>query len=295
MRTNHRHLIAMLIALATLLAIDVAPATALTGQRTWTAKVGSGGANGKVVLRAYTNGVGSVQVSLKGLRRNATYSIRVRNGTCANPGTAASKTMSFRTSSTGTASKITTLLPYEMTSVWAAARKTGFIIRMANGTSIRCGAFKFRHATRIVISTLGISLPIVRGSSSYPRCGVAMYTPSLAHPREPGYTFLYAHARKGMFLPLLTQYRNHGSAGLLGRVVKVYTSDSKVSYYKIVSVKKTYDVYAGAYTVGTERLRLQTSTGPNTSYAKLIADAVRYKTVSTTYAASPPTPHPYSC
>ncbi|MFL5689655.1 MAG: hypothetical protein ACJ77I_11745 [Chloroflexota bacterium] len=295
MRTNRRHLIAMLIALATLLAIDVAPASALTGQRTWTAKVGTAGANGKVVLRSYTNGVGSIQLSLKGLRRNATYSIKVRNGTCANPGTAASKTMSFRTSSTGTVSKITNLLPYEMTSVWAAARKPGFIIRMASGTSNRCGAFKFRHATRVVISTLGISLPVIRGTSSYPKCGVAMYTPSLGQPREPWYTFVYAHARRGMFLPMLTQYRNHGAAGLLGRVVKVYTSDSAVSYYKIVSVKKTYDVYAGAYNVGTERLRLQTSTGPNTSYAKLIADAVRYKTVSTTYAASHPTPHPYSC
>ena len=122
-----------------------------------------------------------------------------------------------------------------------------------------------------------------------------MYTPSIAQPREPGYTFIYAHARTGMFLPMLTQYRNHGAAGLLGRVVKVYTSDSYVSYYKIVSVKKTQDVYAGAYTLDSERLRLQTSTGPNHTYPKLIADAVRYKTVKTTYAASHPTPHPISC
>ena len=122
-----------------------------------------------------------------------------------------------------------------------------------------------------------------------------MYTPSLAQPREPGYTFIYAHARTGMFLPLLTQYRANGAAGLLGRVVKVYTSDSYVSYYKITSVKKTQDVYNGAYSLDNERLRLQTSTGPNHTYPKLIADAMRYKTVKTTYAASHPTPHPVTC
>jgi hypothetical protein len=203
--------------------------------------------------------------------------------------------MYFKTSSTGTVSRITNLLPYQMTSIWAAARKPGFIIRMVSGASNRCGPFKFTHATRIVISTLNINLPIIRGPSGYPKCRVAMYTPSLAQPKEPGYTFIYAHARTGMFLPLLTQYRNHGAAGLLGRVVKVYTSNSYVSYYKIVSVKKTQDVYAGAYTLDTERLRLQTSTGPNYTYPKLIADAIRYKTVKTTYAASHPTPHPVSC
>src|SRR4249919_1157198 len=200
MRTTRRHAIAIMIALATLLAIDVAPASAITAQRTWTAKVGTNGGNGSVVLRAYTNGVGSIQLSLKGLRRNATYSIKVRNGTCANPGTVASQTWSFRTSSTGRVSRITNLLPYQMTSIWAAARKPGFIIRMASGSSIRCGAFKFRKATRVVVSSLGISLPIIRGTSSYPKCRVAMYTPSLAQPREPGTTFIYAHARTGMFL-----------------------------------------------------------------------------------------------
>jgi len=295
MRTTRRHAIAIMIAIATLLAIDVAPASAITFQRSWTAKVGTNGANGSVVLKAYTNGVGSIQLSLKGLRRNAAYTILVRNGTCANPGTAASQKMSFRTSPTGTVARVTNLLPYQMTSIWAAARKPGFIAWVWSGSSHRCGAFKFRHATRVVIASLGISLPIIRGTSSYPKCNVAMYTPSLAQPMEPGTTFIYAHARKGMFLPLLTQYRNHGAAGLLGRIVKVYTSNSRVSYYKIYSVKKTQDVYAGAYSLDGERLRLQTSTGPNHTYPKLIADAVRYKTVATTYAASHPTPHPISC
>jgi hypothetical protein len=248
-----------------------------------------------VVLKAYTNTVGSISFSLKGLRKNATYSVRVRRGTCADPGTAASRTMHLRTSASGTVQRTDNLMPWQMQSIWAAARNTTFIIRMASGSSNRCGAFKFAKATRIVISTLGINLPIIRGPSTYPPCRVAMYARSVAQPREPGYTFIYAHARRGMFLPLLSKYKSRGAAGLIGRIVKVYTSDSRVSYYRITSARKTTNSMSGLYTLATERLRLQTSTGPSGKYPKLIADAVRYKTIKATYAASHPTPHPIRC
>ena len=52
---------------------------------------------------------------------------------------------------------------------------------------------------------------------------------------------------------------------------------------------------AGVSVLTGERLWLQTSTGPNTTYPKLIVEASRYKTVKTTYAASHPTAHPLSC
>ena len=135
MRNTRHTAIAIMIAIATLFAIDVVPASAITLQRTWTASMGSGGVNGRVQLKAYTNGVGSIRISLKGLKRNSTYNLRVRNGTCSNPGTAASQTMSFRTTSKGTAERTTNLLPYQMTSIWAAARKSGFIVRIASGSS----------------------------------------------------------------------------------------------------------------------------------------------------------------
>jgi hypothetical protein len=294
MRLTRRHALALLLALTTLVAVDVAPVGAITLQRTWSAKIGSGGVNGKVVLRAYTNGVGQITMNLKGLKKSAKYSLRIRNGTCGDPGTSA-KVIYFRTTSSGTFSRSDTLMPWDMTPIWTAARNATFIARLVSGTSNRCGKFTFPRATRVAISSLNVNLPVIRGSNAYPKCRVAMYAPSVAQPREPGYTFIYAHARTGMFLPLLTKFRNYGAAGLIGRVVKVWTSDSYVSYYKIVSAQKTQDSFGGAYTLDNERLRLQTSTGPNYTYPKLIADAVRYKTVKTTYAASHPTPHPVSC
>ena len=298
MRTNRRRAIAILIGLAILVPFASAPASASTLQRTWSAKLGTSGANGTIKLYAYTDGLGSygsIRYSLKGLRKNATYTVRIRNGTCANPGTVAASLTSVLTSATGTVARDDSVSPLLMSRIWAAARKPTFIVKIGSGTSIRCAAFTFAHATRVAVSGLGIDLPVIRGTNAYPKCRVAMYLARVAQPREPGVTFLYAHARTGMFLPLLTSWRNNRGASLIGRIVRVWTSDSYVSYYRIDRVRVASNAMAGVTSLARERLWLQTSTGPNTSYPKLIAEAYRYKTLKTTYAASHPTARPISC
>jgi hypothetical protein len=201
------------------------------------------------------------------------------------------------TSATGTVFRTDTIYEGQMAAIWSAARGTSFNIMVASGTTARCAAFTFNKATRVVITTLSIDLPVVRGPSGYPYCNVAMYQSTTAQPREPGITFIYAHARRGMFLPLLTKYKASGAAGLLGRVVKVYTSDNVKNYYVIDKVRKTSTATTmnGVYDLSRERLWLQTSTGPNFSYPKLIVEAHRYKSVKTTYAAAHPTPHIVHC
>ena len=64
------------------------------------------------------------------------------------------------------------------------------------------------HATRVVIPALNIDLPIVGGPNGYPFCNVAMYIDGLGKPLvdlgQPGRniaTYLFAHARDGMFGP----------------------------------------------------------------------------------------------
>lgn len=286
---------AILIALSLVLTVDTTPASALTLQRTWSAKLGSNGSAGSIVVKAYTNGVGSAQYSLRNLRRSATYRVQVRTGTCANPGPIAARLGSVTTSTTGTVARTNNVYPWTMADFWVAARKPKFIVRIVSGSSVRCGKFRFAHATRVAVSGLGIDLPVIRGPSSYPPCRVAMYQASVAQPREPGITFIYAHARRGMFLPLLTRYQADGGASLIGKTVKVWTSDSYVSYYRITTVRKTTKAMSGAHTLTRERLWLQTSTGPNSTYPKLIVEAARYKTVKSTYAAAHPTPHPVRC
>ena len=295
MRPTRRRGIPILIALATLLTVAPIPASALTLQRTWSAKVGSSGANGTITLKAYTNVVGSISYSLKGLKAGATYSVQIRNGTCASLGSIAGTSTSIKASATGTVSRTNYVYPWLMQRIWPAARRTSFVVRIVSGTSIRCGGFTFAHATRVTVPGLGIDLPIVRGPSGYPYCRVAMYLSSTAQPREPGVTFIFAHARTGMFLPLLTAWKIRSGASLIGRTVKVWTSNSYVSYYRIFKVRKTANPMVGVNSLTSERLWLQTSTGPNTSYPKLLVEATRYKTIKSTYAAAHPTAHPVRC
>ena len=293
-RTRRRG-IAILIALASVLTIASAPVSAITLQRTWSTRLGPSGSNGTIALNAYTDGTGSIRYSLRGLRAGAIYSVQVRYGTCTSLGSVAARLASFQTSSTGTVSRLDGLSSGTMYWIWKAARTPGFVVRIISGTSIRCGGFTFAHATRVAVAGLGIDLPVIRGPSGYPACRVAMYIPALSQPREPGITFIYAHARTGMFLPLLTRWRTDHGASLIGRTVAVWTSDSYVSYYRINRVRVTSNAMAGVTSLSRERLWLQTSTGPNTSYPKLIVEASRYRTVRATYAASHPTARPVSC
>jgi hypothetical protein len=219
----------------------------------------------------------------------------VRKGTCKNLGSVTTRLPNIRTSATGTVRRADNLMPWVVTDVWSAARKPTFVVRFVSGSSIRCGKFSFVRATRVAVPGIGIDLPVIRGPAGYPPCRVAMYHASVAQPREPGVTFIYAHARTGMFLPLLTRWRNSGGSSLIGRTVKVWTSDSYVSYYRINKVRTTTKKMSGAYSLTNERLWLQTSTGPNTTYPKLIVEAVRYSTVKSSYAAAHPKARPIRC
>ena len=84
-------------------------------------------------------------------------------------------------------------------------------------------------------------------------------------------TYLYAHAREGMFLPLLTASEQRDGASLLGELVQVSTSDGMVHVYTIVHVKR----HALDFSIvdegapGVEQLVLQTSEGPAGTIPKL--------------------------
>src|SRR4051812_16904258 len=85
-----------------------------------------------------------------------------------------------------------------------------------------------RVATRVQIAALGIDLPVIRQRTAYPACNVAMYLKELRQPGQGGSTYLYAHARVGMFLPILTRSKVNNGARMIGMTVKVWTGDSRV-------------------------------------------------------------------
>ena len=97
-----------------------------------------------------------------------------------------------------------------------------------------------RVSTRVRIAALDIDLPVVPppGDASYPLCNVAMWIDALGQPGQGRATYLYAHARQGMFLPLLTQSKIQNGKKLIGMVVEVWTSDDQRFLYEITEVRR---------------------------------------------------------
>jgi len=138
-----------------------------------------------------------------------------------------------------------------------------------------------RVATRIVIRRLSIDLPVmVQVGDSYgiyPLCDVALYQPLLGQPGQGRATYIYAHARAGMFLPLLRRSeRSDNGDSMLGMLVEVYTSDDWRFIYEITEVRRHTRNLNDAVATTTERLWMQTSEGPNGTVPKLqvVADFV---------------------
>lgn len=157
-----------------------------------------------------------------------------------------------------------------------------------------------RVATRVVVPALNIDLPVVRPPNDpnhFPYCNVAEYVPSLSQPGSSGTTYLYAHARVGMFLPLLLQSRVNNGSAMVGMLVQVYTSDDQLFLYEI---KKVLRHQSEIYSDPQEGLVLQTSEGPKKGVPGytglvLIVVAQPISFSPATHAAANPTPKPVAC
>jgi hypothetical protein len=151
-----------------------------------------------------------------------------------------------------------------------------------------------RVATRVRIRDLGIDLAVVKGNTGYPYCNVAMYLPQLSQPGFGKATYLYAHARKGMFLPLL-ETRAQDQRGL---IVEVWTSDDWLYRYEITRVRRDQPYTTGLTDPAkakTEQLWLQTSQGPGRrfGYTQVIAKPIEARPAG--HAAAHPKARPIDC
>jgi Sortase domain len=159
-----------------------------------------------------------------------------------------------------------------------------------------------RVATRVVVQALGIDLPIVKprgGSTTYPQCNVAMYiqTP-LKQPGQGGATYLYAHARDGMFGPIYEraiQKKSGGPKSMIGMIVQIYTSDDQLFEYEVTEVRLHQLNLDDASRATTEELWLQTSEGPKGTPGKTQLLALPLITLPANHKAAHPVPHPVNC
>lgn len=155
-----------------------------------------------------------------------------------------------------------------------------------------------RVATRVVISKLRIDLPVIAqppGSGDFPLCDVALYFTDLGQPGSGRATYIYAHAREGMFYSMLVSSQDHNGAKMIGDIVQVYTSDNYLFLYEIFQVRRHATDLVDAYNDTDGNLWLQTSEGPNASYPKLQVVAKFLSADKTDPNAAHPAAHPRQC
>lgn len=163
------------------------------------------------------------------------------------------------------------------------------------GTSASPGATGI--VSRVVVPALGIDLPIVKPppNETFPYCDVAEYLTALHQPGQAGTTYIYAHARVGMFLPILTASKIDNGASMIGMLVQVFTNNDELHLYQITAVYRHQTDLHIAYAATTEQLMLQTSEGPRGTTGKVMVVATPIATVPADPAAANPTPHPLVC
>jgi hypothetical protein len=155
-----------------------------------------------------------------------------------------------------------------------------------------------RVPTRVEIPALKIDLPIIAqpgGPASYPPCDVAMYLRALSVPGYGGATYLYAHAREGMFLPILEASLVDNGRAMLGMTVRVYTSDDQLFTYRVSEIHRHVPSLAPALAVRDEELWLQTSEGPAGTIGKLELVAEPVSSAAAPPGQARPTPRPRFC
>jgi hypothetical protein len=154
-------------------------------------------------------------------------------------------------------------------------------------------------ATRIRIPGLDIDLPVIaQPNPKYPSCDVAMYHDWFGQPGDVVGPYIYAHAREGMFLPILKASRQNKGNAMLGMSVSVYTDDGQVFFYDIVEVRRHVPAsfnLLDLYDDGIGLLWLQTSEGSGKEFPKLQIKAVPLTVGTATHAEANPVAKPVDC
>ena len=155
-----------------------------------------------------------------------------------------------------------------------------------------------RVVTRVVVPALGIDLPVILqpgNAASFPPCNVAMYVQQLHQPGQPGATYLYAHARTGMFLPILTASLTNNGQSMIGMLIQVYTSDNMEFVYEVVEVRRHVTDLDSAFATTNQTLWLQTSEGPRGTIPKVQVIATPFSSSPADPAAAHPKANPVFC
>jgi hypothetical protein len=123
-----------------------------------------------------------------------------------------------------------------------------------------------------------------------------MYIKELHQPGQGGATYIYAHARDGMFGPIYhLAIETSRPQKMLGMLVQVYTSDDMLFEYYVTEVRLHQTSLKDATAATTEQLWLQTSEGKKGTVGKTQLVAELLTVGPADHADAHPTPHPVNC
>lgn len=168
----------------------------------------------------------------------------------------------------------------------------------SDGPSIAPSQSPGAVATRLVVPALNIDLPVVAAGPKerYPLCDAAEWLVAdrtYAYPGAAQPTYLYAHARDGMFGPFLEASMVDDGAALIGMWVELYSDDNQRHIYEITRVLRhvpnSPSFLAEVSAATTDQLWLQTSEGHADTSPKLQIVAMPVGVVA---ATSPADAHP---
>lgn len=156
-------------------------------------------------------------------------------------------------------------------------------------------------ASRIVLSGLGIDLPVVSGDlmppPSYPLCDVAAYVTLFGQPYEQGITYISAHAQRGMFAPILAASERNDGQEMIGMKVSVFVSDGRRFDYRISRIVRHATDYSvvDQIPLDVQTLIMQTSEGVYGTLPKVQVIANFESETTVDLADANPEPHPRDC
>jgi hypothetical protein len=134
-------------------------------------------------------------------------------------------------------------------------------------------------------------MTVIKRPSDFPPCDVAMYLKELSQPGQGRATYLFAHAREGMFLPLLETSAKKQN----GMIVEVWTGDYQRFLYAIVEVRRDQRTLDDPLAADEEQLWLQTSEGPRGTIGKTQVIAEPLSVTSAEHDEAHPKARPRDC
>jgi hypothetical protein len=147
---------------------------------------------------------------------------------------------------------------------------------------------------RVRVPSLGIDLPVLqpKAGETFPLCDVSEFLTSFGRPGGSGVTVLYAHARPGMFGPLLHTELVGGN--FVGREILIDTADGLLYHYKVVKAythQLSFDLLGKA---PLSDILLQTSETDSATGTKLMVLAAQ-TSVGPETGGPAPVAHPRLC